>query len=72
MGFPHLGVVDQGYANSGLRQLQLWVTKILNIGLHNYFGVITFFASVFCIYFFELFGFETFLTLQYKINIFES
>ena len=33
--------------------------KILNISLHNYFHVITFCASVFFGYFFELYGVET-------------
>ena len=31
-------------------RLSTWVAKILNVGLHNYFDVKTFFASVFFSY----------------------
>ena len=52
---------DQGSANSGSRHLRLWVAKNLNVGLHNYVDVMTFFCSVFFLgYFFELFGFGNF------------
>ena len=53
--YLYMGDIYQGFAHSGSRHLRLWVAKILNVGVHNYFDVMTFFASVFFSYFFLTF-----------------